>query len=105
MKKYVPLIFIVTLAFFLRIYKISNFPPGLYSDETTYGYNAYSLLKTGADEYGKVWPLTFKSFGDYKPPMTAWLTIPAIAAFGLNEFSVRLPAAIAGTLTVLIVYF
>lgn len=105
MKKYFPLLLITALAFFLRIYKISSFPPGLYSDETTYGYNAYSLLKTGKDEYGKSWPLTFKSFGDYKPPLTAWLTIPSVAIFGLNEFAVRLPSVIAGTLTVLIIYF
>ncbi len=104
MTKHLPIVLIVTLAFFLRIYKISEFPPGLYSDETSYGYNAYSLLKTGKDEYGKSWPLTFKSFGDYKPPMTAWLTIPSIAIFGLNEFSVRFPSAIAGTITVLIIY-
>ena len=96
---------IIALAFFLRVYKVAQFPPGLYSDETAYGYNAYSLLKTGRDEYGKPWPLTFKSFGDYKPPMTAWLTIPSIAVFGLNEFAVRLPSVIAGTVTVAIIYF
>ncbi len=96
---------IVALAAFLRIYQLGTFPPGLYSDETSYGYNAYSLLKTGKDEYGKSWPLSFKSFGDYKPPMTAWLTIPSIALFGLNEFGVRLPSAIAGILTIIIVYF
>jgi len=105
MKKYIPIALIISLAFFLRIYQIASSPPGLYSDETSYGYNAYSLLKTGKDEYGKSWPMTFKSFGDFKPPMTAWLTIPSIAVFGLNEFSVRLPSVLAGTITVLIVYF
>ena len=103
MKKYIPIALIISLAFFLRIYQIASSPPGLYSDETSYGYNAYSLLKTGKDEYGKSWPMTFKSFGDFKPPMTAWLTIPSIAVFGLNEFSVRLPSVLAGTITVLIV--
>lgn len=96
---------IVFLAIFLRFYKLSEFAPGLYSDETSYGYNAYSLIKTGHDEFGKFWPMSFKSFGDYKPPMSAWLTIPSILAFGLNEFAVRFPAAVAGTLTVVIVYF
>lgn len=96
---------IIVLAFFLRIYKIQTFPPGLYSDEASYGYNSYSILKTGGNEYAQKFPLSFKSFGDYKPPLTAYLTIPSIAIFGLNEFAIRLPSALAGTATVAIVYF
>lgn len=99
------LIFILILAAFLRFYRLSDFPPGLYSDEASYGYNAYSILTTGRDEWGKFLPLTIQSFGDYKPPMTAYLTIPSIAIFGLNEFAVRLPSALLGTLTVLLIYF
>ena len=96
---------ILTLVIFLRIYKLDSFPIGLYSDETAYGYNAYSLLKTGSDEFGEKWPLTLKSFGDYKPPMSAWLTIPSVRVFGLNEFSVRLPSALAWIITAIIIYF
>ncbi|MBI2010522.1 MAG: glycosyltransferase family 39 protein [Candidatus Chisholmbacteria bacterium] len=99
------LLIIVILAAGLRFYKLGSFSPGLYSDEAAYGYNAYSLLTTGKDEYGTSWPLSLKSFGDYKPPMTAWLTIPSIIAFGLNEFAVRFPSALAGTLTVVVIYF
>jgi len=99
------LIIIIITAFFIRFALIDKFPPGLYSDETALGYNSYSLLKSGRDEFGKSWPLSFESFGDYKPPMSAWLMIPSIAVFGLNELSVRLPSVIAGTLTVLIVFF
>lgn len=96
---------IIALAFLLRIYKIQTFPPGLYSDEAAYGYNSYSILKTGGDEYAQKFPLSFKSFGDYKPPLTAYLTIPSIAIFGPGEFAIRLPSALAGTATVAIVYF
>jgi len=99
------LIIIIITAFFIRFLLVDKFPPGLYSDETALGYNSYSLLKTGRDEFGKSWLLSFESFGDYKPPMSAWLMMPSIAVFGLNELSVRLPSVIAGTLTVLIVFF
>ena len=106
MKKPVAIfILVIAFAIFLRVYKLNDSPPGLYSDEAAYGYNAYSLLKTGHDEYGKSWPLALKSFGDYKPPMTAWLTIPSIAAFGLTEFAVRLPSALAGVASVIGIYY
>ena len=38
-----------------------------------------------------------------KPPLVYWLEAPAIAVFGANEFAVRLPSAIAATLTALVI--
>lgn len=98
--------FIVFLAFFLRVYKISSIPPALSWDEVSIGYNAYSILTTGKDEHGRIFPLdTFVGYGDYKPPLSIYATIPFVALFGLNEFAVRLPSVIAGTLTVLVIFF
>lgn len=96
---------IIGLAFFLRFFKLEQFPPGLYSDEASLGYNAYSILKTGKDEFGKFLPLTFRSFGDYKPPLSAYIMIPFIWLFGLNEVSIRLPFVIAGILSVVAIFF
>ena len=100
------LIVIVAVAFFLRTYKIAENPPSLSWDEASIGYNAYSILKTGKDEHGRFLPLdTFIAYGDYKPPLPIYLTVPFVAVFGLNELSVRLPSALFGTLTVLLTYF
>lgn len=97
---------IVLVAGLLRIWRIDSSPPALSWDEVSIGYNAYSILKTGRDEHGRVLPLdTFVGYGDYKPPLSVYATVPAVAIFGLNEFSIRLPSAIAGTVTVLLVYF
>lgn len=97
---------IVALAFFLRVYRVGDLPPSLSWDEASIGYNAFSILKTGHDEHRRFLPLdTFVAFGDYKPPIVIYLTVPSVAIFGLNEFAVRLPAVTAGTLTVLFVYF
>ncbi len=104
MKKLLVLVFIVLLGFVLRIYKLDTRPVGFTWDEAALGYNAYSLLKTGRDEYGKVIPVVFKSFGDFKPGLYVYLTVPVIKLFGLNEFSTRLPSAIFGTLLILVVY-
>lgn len=100
------LFFIVLFAGIIRIGNIGNNPPSISWDEASIGYNAYSILKTGRDEHGKFLPVdTFAAFGDYKPPVPIYLTVPFVAFFGLNETAVRLPSAIAGTLTVLALYF
>ncbi len=95
---------IVTLAFFLRIYKVTSIPPSLNWDEVSIGYNAYSILKTGKDEWGVKFPLNFKSYGEYKLPAQIYASIPGIAVFGLNEFGVRVTPVIYGVLTVLLLY-
>jgi len=98
------LFIILILAAFLRIYKLSTIPPHLTPDEAALGYNAYSILKTAKDEYGNFLPIIFKSFGDYKPGLYVYLTVPFVAIFGLNEFAVRLPSALAGVMAVWLVY-
>jgi 4-amino-4-deoxy-L-arabinose transferase-like glycosyltransferase len=93
-------------AFILRFTAIDRIPPSLSWDEVSIGYNAYSILKTGLDEHGKFLPIdAFAGYGDYKPPLAIYVTVPFIALLGLNDFSVRLPSAIFGTLTVLLSYF
>lgn len=99
------LIVVVVVALFLRVYKISENPPAISWDEASIGYNAYTILTTGRDEHGVFLPInTFAAFGDYKPPVPIYLTVPFVALFGLNELAVRLPSAIAGVLTVWMLY-
>jgi len=105
LKKYLALIAIVVLAFFLRFYNITSIPPSLNWDEVSIGYNAYSILKTGKDEWGVKFPVHFKAYGEYKLPVQIYASIPGIAIFGLNEIGVRITPAIYGTLTVLLLYF
>ncbi|MDP3888603.1 MAG: glycosyltransferase family 39 protein [bacterium] len=97
-----PLIFL--LAFVLRVFDVGKNPTFI-SDEASIGYNAYSVLKTGKDEWGSFLPLAFKSFGEYKLPIYIYSAAPIIAIFGLTEFAVRLPSIFFGSLTVLALYF
>ncbi|HEX6977561.1 MAG TPA: glycosyltransferase family 39 protein [Patescibacteria group bacterium] len=98
------LILILLLAFCLRVAWISKSPPSLNWDEASFGYNAYSILKTGKDEFGVKLPIFLRSFDDYKPALYSYLTIPFIYLLGLNEASVRLVSVFSGTFSVIFIY-
>src|SRR3990167_9571166 len=98
------LVLIIFFAFLLRIFAIDVIPVGFTPDEASFGYDAYSILHTGKDQWGHTFPLVLESFGDFKPPLYAYLTMPSVAFFGLNKFAVRLPNALLGTAAVYITY-
>lgn len=95
----------VIISLTLGVIKFGEAPRCLNADEAAFGYNAYSILKTGKDEYGNFLPLRLKSFGDYKLPLYSYLSIPFISLFGLNEFSTRSLAILIGALFPLAIYF
>jgi 4-amino-4-deoxy-L-arabinose transferase-like glycosyltransferase len=97
------LILIITLGFLIRIFN-TNYPPLLW-DEAAIGYNASSIIQTGKDEYGQILPLIFKSFGDYKPGLYIYLTVPFIKVLGLTTTATRLPSVIFGSLLPIFLYF
>ncbi len=103
-KKIVPLFLVILLGFFLRIYKINSAPPGMFVDEPSFAYNAYSILKTGRDEFGVRLPLSFKAFGDYKMPAYIYASVIPIKILGLNPFSARFISLLSGTIIVLLIY-
>ncbi|MBI2028389.1 MAG: glycosyltransferase family 39 protein [Candidatus Levybacteria bacterium] len=103
--EYLLLFIVVIVAATLRLWQLGNIPSSPDWDEVALGYNAYSIMQTGRDEYGKFLPIVLRSFDDYKPALYAYLSIPAIIIFGLNEFAVRLPSATFGILTVLATFF
>src|SRR5258706_10113089 len=104
MKKYILIILILILATLLRLVALDKFPAGLNADEAAIGYNAWSLIQTGKDEHGISWPLVFRSFDDYKPPVYFYLVLPFVKFLGLNIWAVRLPSAILGIASVFLIY-
>ncbi len=105
-KNFIFITIIIILSFFLRFINLNTIPNGLSDDEAAFGYNAFSIIKTRHDEWGKYLPITtFKSFGDYKLPLYFYLTAVPVWVFGLNEFAVRFPTAIFGVFSVVATYF
>jgi len=99
-RPFLPIVFITILAALLRFWKLADMPPSLNWDEVSHGYNAYSILKTGRDEWGVFMPHIFRAFGDYKLPVYIYSTVIPVFLFGLNAFAVRFVSALAGTLAI-----
>src|SRR3989338_6144360 len=96
---------IIVIAILLRFWMLGQNPPSLTWDEAAWGYNAYSLGIDGKDEFGRFLPLDYlESFGDFKPPVYAYLDIIPVKIFRLTEFATRFPSAFFGVLTVSITY-
>jgi dolichyl-phosphate-mannose-protein mannosyltransferase len=87
----VPLL-LLAVAGTLRFYRLAE-PDRIYFDETYYAQDAREYLDRGVEEDFAVHPSVGK-----------WLLATGIAAFGYDSFGWRFAAAVAGTLTVLVVY-
>lgn len=97
------LFIILILAAVLRFYSLTT-TPSLNADEAAIGYNAYSLLQTGKDEHGNVWPVHFQSFNDFKPGGYFYIVLPFVKVLGLTELAVRLPGAILSICAVFLLW-
>ncbi len=88
----------------LRLLGLDSNPISLFGDEVDVGYHAYSLLKTGRDYYGQFLPTYIHSLSEWRAPLLMYITIPSIAIFGLNEWGVRIPSVLFGSLSIIIMY-
>jgi 4-amino-4-deoxy-L-arabinose transferase-like glycosyltransferase len=89
---------IVILASFFRLYHITTTPPGLYPDEAMDGNNALEVMQTGHFH-------VFYTEDNGREGLYVNILVFFIKALGNKPWVVRLPAAIAGILTVLGLYF
>jgi len=102
--KWVYILLIMLIATWVRIYHLDEIPLGLYTDEASIGYNAYSISQIGKDEHGQVFPLFFKAFGEYKNPVLIYFAAILIKFFGPSIYILRLTPSILGILTVFYTY-
>lgn len=98
------LFIIILIAAFLRFYNLGTVPAGIHPDEESHGYNAFSLFETGKDRYGESFPILFRSFGSYQPPLYTYLAVLPVKLMGNTIFSIRSVSAVAGLGLVLITY-
>lgn len=102
-KTLVFLLLIIMSGAVLRLYAIESVP-SFNQDEAEAGYDAYSILHTGRDQFGNFMPVMFREFGAGILPFTVYALVPFEAVFGLNEFAVRLPGVLLGVLLIFLSY-
>src|SRR5574337_326486 len=106
-KKYtvIYLSLLTILAITTRFIFLEKSPPGFYVDEASFGYNAVSIMETGRDEHGILFPVYFKAFGEYKNPIFCYSIIPFLKIFGVSVFAVRVTSAFWGLATIILLFF
>src|SRR3989339_288445 len=103
-KTRIVLIAVLGLALIMRVYRIGADPIGFFCDEAVRGLDAYYLLTRGVDSNNAKFPIFFRALGEYTPPIQTYSEMLSVAVLGLNEIAVRLPAAIFGTISIVLVY-
>jgi 4-amino-4-deoxy-L-arabinose transferase-like glycosyltransferase len=104
-KKYLLFAFLIfLLGIFLRIYKFNQVPASLNWDEVAIGWNAAAIWEAKIDQYGTRFPLSFKSYGDFKAPLLIYTTAPFIGIFGMEDWVVRLPVLLTSILSISLFY-
>ena len=97
MTRYALLVLILSIAGFLRLYRFTAIPPGLYHDEAMNGSNALEVLETG--RFQVFYPENGGREGLYID-----VAAVCIRFWGNQVWVLRLPAAVFGILTVWGVY-
>ncbi len=95
---------VLVIGCLVRLINIDGLPDGLDCDEASSGYEAYAIGEYGIDRNGKEMPVFLVSWGSGQNALYTYLLIPFIKIFGLNTFSVRLPMALIGCLSLFIFY-
>src|SRR5262249_6344611 len=93
-------------SFYLRLFRLEEYPLPVNQDELSNIYDGYSISETGADRWGLKYPIILRGFGeyDYRPPLYAWIEAGTIKIFGFSIFSGRLPSAVLGCISLVILY-
>lgn len=97
------LLILIIIAIVARFIRLDWAPPHLSNDEIGAAYAAYSISKTLKDGTNQFLPLLWQSHGGYGSPLAVYIPLTSIMIFGNNDFAVRLPSAILGSLTIIFI--
>ena len=113
MKKYIkenldaPMLMLLILFFvgsLARLLWLDEIPMGLHQDEAYSAYNSWAVMKYGIDSYGYTRPVYYTVWGSGMSVLYSYFTMPFFALFGVHTWTIRLPQAIWGSLSILVMY-
>ena len=99
------LFLILVIGSFVRLFKIGSMPNALNVDEASSGYDAFSLMKYGIDRNGNSFPVVLYSWGSGQSILYSLIMIPFLQFGGLTEFTMRVPMAIVGIISLYVMYY
>ncbi len=88
----------------VRLLNLGDSPMGLHQDEAYSAYNAWAVMNYGIDSFGYTRPVYYTAWGSGMNVLYSWFTMPFIALFGVSAAVIRLPQAILGCISILVVY-
>ena len=103
-KSWIIAILLILTGTALRLLFLEDLPYGLNQDEASAGYDAWALLHSGVDRNGDSWPVLFVSWGSGQNALMSYLSMPFIILMGLRPLSIRLPNALAGCVSLLVMW-
>ena len=100
------LLVLLAIAAWLRFYQLDQYPLGVHHDELSNMYDGWSIAETGADRFGAPHPIVERNYGenDYRPAMFSWLDAATIKVLGFSVKAGRLPAAVLGFVSLILLY-
>lgn len=87
-----------------RLLFLADQPMGLHQDEAYSAYNSWAVMNYGIDSFGYVRPVYYTAWGSGMSVLYSYFTMPFIALFGTSTAVIRLPQAIMGCISILVVY-
>ena len=103
MKSYYQALFILCIVLYFPLFYNLNGPPISIWDEAIYANNAIEMAYS--NDFLILRNNNEPSLYNVKPPFVVWLQALCIKIGGANEWSIRLPSAIAGFLTCLALFY
>ena len=109
LRNYLPLIFIILLALFLRVLWLDKVPNAVGGDELTYIINAKAMFISGTDISGTWNPLTgfifkYPAYTTPQAELPYFLLAPIVGLFNFSLFSVRIIYVLLSVFSVYLIY-
>lgn len=95
----------MVIGMMIRLCLIDLVPGGLNQDESSIGYEAYSIMTYGIDRNGMRYPVHLIAWGSGQNALYDYYIIPFIKILGNNEIAIRLPMAISSCISLYLIYY